>query len=63
MELIENYCSNADKFGIVLQHALEDAIGDVENFRLRGLLGIETHCVTDLLPECRPPIFCYETCE
>jgi hypothetical protein len=26
-----------------VQHALEDAIGDVEDFRLRGLLGIETH--------------------
>ncbi len=60
MELIENHRRNPFQARIVLQHALEDAIGDIEDFRLRGLLGIETHRVTDLLPESRLTVFRHE---
>ena len=61
VELIEDHRRNPGESWIIVQHALEDAIGDIEDFRLRGLLGIETHRVADILPERRPPVFRHET--
>ena len=57
MKLIENHGTHAMKLRIVLDPALEHAVGEVEDARVIAVFRIETHRVSNFPAERGPTLF------
>ena len=63
MEFIENHRADAMQLRVILDPALEHAIGEVENFCFISILRIEAHRVTYFAPNARAALFCHPSGE
>jgi hypothetical protein len=59
VEFIENNRADAMKLRVILDPALEYAIGEVENFGFISILRIEAHRMTNFATNARAALFCH----